>query len=484
MTISSALNTALSGLSVSSRMAEVTASNISNALTEGYARREVQLSARVLGHSGVGVTVTGITRQLDKAILQDLRLSTASQGFRTPVAEFQTRMESLIGAPDQPGSLNGRIGALERALIEAAGRPDSAPRLTMVVETAQRLTEGLVSLSQSIQTERKTADTQIAADVKRVNDSLEAVADLNQRILAFGLAGRDTSALADKRQQAIDSISHIVPLREVARDHDQVALYTTGGTVLLDGRPARLGFTAAGVITPDMTAATALSGLTVNGQSVTTSPDGGRLGEGRLAALFSLRDTVATDTQSRLDALARDLIDRVSAAGVDPTRPIGDPALFTDDGAALDPLNEVGLAGRLSLNPLVVPEQGGALWRLKDGLGALAMGPGGNADRLTALTEALANRRPAASGGLPPGARSLAEFASDITSVTAVDRLAAEASSSFAAARSDALRSEMLRDGVDTDQEMQDLLLVEKAYAANAKVIQTVDQMLSLLLEM
>ena len=43
-----------------------------------------------------------------------------------------------------------------------------------------------------------------------------------------------------------------------------------------------------------------------------------------------------------------------------------------------------------------------------------------------------------------------------------------------AAARSDALRSEMLRDGVDTDHELQDLMQVEQAYAANARVVKVV----------
>lgn len=36
--------------------------------------------------------------------------------------------------------------------------------------------------------------------------------------------------------------------------------------------------------------------------------------------------------------------------------------------------------------------------------------------------------------------------------------------------------------GVDTDQELQALLVIEKNYAANAKVIQTVDDMVSTLL--
>ena len=54
---------------------------------------------------------------------------------------------------------------------------------------------------------------------------------------------------------------------------------------------------------------------------------------------------------------------------------------------------------------------------------------------------------------------------------------------SFAAARWDALRQAELADGVDTDQEMQKLLLIEQAYAANAKVIQTIGTLIQRLME-
>jgi len=37
--------------------------------------------------------------------------------------------------------------------------------------------------------------------------------------------------------------------------------------------------------------------------------------------------------------------------------------------------------------------------------------------------------------------------------------------------------------GVDTDAEMQSLLLIEQSYAANARVIQTVSDMLDILMQ-
>ncbi|MDO8883655.1 flagellar basal body protein, partial [Pseudotabrizicola sp.] len=298
MSISSALSSAISGLSATSRMAEVTASNVSNALTEGYARRDVQLAARSLDKGSGGVSVTGIARRIDTLLLQDLRLSSSAQGARKTTSDFLARMERAMGTADQDGSLSARIATFERKLIEAAARPEADARLASVVDAAQSLTQSLIEISKSVQSERQIADSRIASDVTLLNDSLSGVAELNVRIRSFASSGRDVSALLDQRQQLIDSISAIVPVREVLRENNQVALFTTGGTILLEGRAAKIEFTPAGLITPDMTLASgSLSGLTVNGQPLSTSPAGGRLGEGRLSALFDLRDTLAPEAQ-------------------------------------------------------------------------------------------------------------------------------------------------------------------------------------------
>ena len=48
----------------------------------------------------------------------------------------------------------------------------------------------------------------------------------------------------------------------------------------------------------------------------------------------------------------------------------------------------------------------------------------------------------------------------------------------------DGLRTELLRDGVDTDDEIQLLLQIEQAYAANARVLVAVDEMINQILRM
>ena len=70
------------------------------------------------------------------------------------------------------------------------------------------------------------------------------------------------------------------------------------------------------------------------------------------------------------------------------------------------------------------------------------------------------------------------ELAAEFLSFVGQAHQSALSDTSFAAARHSSLKTLELQNGVDTDQEMQSLLLIEQAYAANARVIQAVDEML------
>ena len=64
MSITSALSSALTGLSVTSRQAEILSSNVANATTPGYARRELGLRARRFWPGrGRGWPRPGVTRR-------------------------------------------------------------------------------------------------------------------------------------------------------------------------------------------------------------------------------------------------------------------------------------------------------------------------------------------------------------------------------------------------------------------------------------
>ena len=483
MSITSALASALTGLTATSRQAEAVSSNVANATTPGYARREVSLSALSIGGTGQGVQIKGIVRQTNVFVTADRRVAQAGAGDRDVRAAFLQQMEKIFGNPTEAGSISARIAAFDSALVEAASRPESEGRLAAATDAARLMADTLNQASDAIQAERLRADGQIASSVNDLNSSLRQVRELNAQIQSFTGAGRDISALLDQRQQIVDSIAEIVPLREVPRQNNQIALMTTGGAVLLDGKEAVFGFTSVNTIVPEMTQASGgLSGLTLNGKPMATAGETSLLLGGTLAGQFAVRDELAVQGQARLDALARDMVERFGAAGLDTTIAPGAPGLFTDGGGAFDPLDEIGLAARISLNAAVDPRAGGEVWRLRDGLGAIVPGATGNASLLNALTNALTAARPASSSAVPAASRSLSGLAADLLSIVSSDRLTADTEQAFTAARYSALDELEKAGGVDTDQELQSLLVIEKNYAANAKVLQTVDEMINTLL--
>lgn len=485
MSFGTAFASALSGLTAAAKASELVSSNIANATTPGYGRRALALAAQTTGPNGQGVKIVSIIRAEDRPLLNDRRLAQSAVGDAQARQAFFDRLQTLMGTPDQTSSLSGRAAAFGSALTEAVSHPESDVRLATVAATAKALASGLAAIGADIQTARTRADAEIATQVQQLNVALGRAAKLNGQIQAGISAGQDTSALQDQRQQTIDQIAQILPLREVSQSDGTVALYTTGGAVLLDRRPSVFGFTPTAAISPAMSQQLGgLSGLTLNGVATATSGVESFLLGGTLAANFALRDDIAVSAQAQIDAVARDLVERFQNTTIDSTRTVGAPGLFTDASGHFDAANEVGLAQRLTLNAAVDPAQGGALWRLRDGLGAISPGPPGANILLASLNAALTGRRQTASGGFLPSLRSFSVLTADLLSMTAAKTLSAQGEMTFASTRLDTFTSLEAQGGVDTDFEMQSLLQIEQSYTANAKVLKAVGDMMQTLLDM
>ncbi|MEP3918241.1 flagellar hook-associated protein FlgK [Ascidiaceihabitans sp.] len=482
MTISGALNNAMSGLRATGRAAEVVSSNLSNALTPGYAKRMLELSPSIMGGNG-GVRIDGIVRNVDPVLLADRQLASATFGSRSATAGFLDQLETMLGTPDDPNSLSARVADLGNSLITASSRPDAPERLGAAVNSARDLATKINVAASEIQDARTQADRSIDAQVKRLNDALQELEDLNGMITSTFSQGGDAAALHDVRQNLVDEVSEMVPVRTVQRQYGSIALYTTGGSVLLDGSAAEVGFDPVNIVTPYMSeAAGSLSGLTVNGNPVQTGSERGSLRGGTLGAQFAIRDELAPQAQEKLDAVARDLIERFQDPAVDPTLGVGMAGLFTDGGTAFDPLDEVGLSDRISLNALVDPKQGGETWRLRDGIGAATPGNVGDARLLQSLGDALEATRVPGSGGFGTGSYDANDLTASMMSTLAADRKNSDQQLSFASTQLQELTQLELADGVDSDEELRRLILIEQAYAANARIIETVDDMMQTIL--
>ncbi len=135
------------------------------------------------------------------------------------------------------------------------------------------------------------------------------------------------------------------------------------------------------------------------------------------------------------------------------------------------------------MNSLVDPDAGGEAWRLRDGLGAVVPGATGDGALLQDFGKALAANEGPSSAALMGQGGSLHDLATQVVSSIGADRLAAERTCrSRRTVRT--LEAQELANGVDSDRELQNLLLIEQSFAANARVIEAIDEMMSTLLRL
>ena len=482
MSITGAIVNANSGLAAAQRRADVVSNNIANALTPGYARRDLSVSE----HGAGGVKVDGVVRTTDPVLTRERRVADGLAARDQAVASAYASLNASLGEPDDPFSLVGQYSNLEAALRALGESPESMPQQAQTLDAARAVATTLNRLSDETQQTRENADASIAKAVERVNAALKQIERLNGDIAKAAAGGRDIAALEDQRKQLIDEVAEIIPVREIQRERSAVDLITEEGVFLIAGSAREIEFTPSSIITPDLSyngGLGALSGLTVDGINITPGGGSQSIRNGSMAGLFATRDDIAPKFQAQLDGLARDLIERFS--GIDATLAPGEPGLFTDAGGAFDPLTEQGLASRLAVNTAVDPDAGGALWRLRDGLGAVTQGPAGADGFIRTMLDSFTEKLAAPAGVALAGVHSATEAAAGVNSSIGSARVAAEARLAGSNARAVAVaEAELAVTGVDTDAEMQKLLLVEQAFAANARVIQAAKDMIERLMEL
>lgn len=487
MSLSSAFGNALSGLNASAVRAELVSTNIANAMTEGYARRDVSLSSVVVGGNGGsgGVQVSDVERAENAIATATRRGSGAEYSNQSIQANTLAQITTALGDLGAHGSLGQQFVELESSLLAASNDPSSGSALTNVVSRAQDIAVTLNRLSLNNNQMRQDADEAINRQVETLNSALSEIKDLNVEIRRITNSSGDTSSLFDKRDSLISQVNDIVPVNVMRREHDQVALFSPTGGILLDGQPAQFSFAPTGTITHNLTlGGGALSPLMVNGTAVQMNAHPSFYDGGSLSALFAKRDVEVPQFGDRIDALAADLVERFQTPTVDPTLAATDPGLFTDAGGFFTAASQPGLAGRISLNVAVDPAVGGAAWRLRDGFNAVAQGQIGNNAQLVSKLNAFGAQVTPNPGLSITTPMSAAGFANEISADYRFQEVAASDKSVYLNSKLNGLKEvEANVTGVDIDQQVQQLMEIEKAYAANARVMSVLDELIDRLME-
>ena len=119
--LTTALQTAISGLQYNQTALRVASNNIANANTEGYSRKIIAPeSRRIIGvEAGAGVQVASITRQVDTYLLGNLWIQKGALGDVSTRDRFLELTQDMFGTP---GS-NNSVSAVRSACAAPGSRP-------------------------------------------------------------------------------------------------------------------------------------------------------------------------------------------------------------------------------------------------------------------------------------------------------------------------------------------------------------------------
>jgi len=321
MSLSVALNNALTGLQASESVIQVISNNVTNANTEGYTRKTVDQISVTLDAEGRGADTTGIKRVVDERLLSDLRRNLAGLGASRIKDFYYQRVIDQFGTLANNSSLGAGLSDLANALEGMAASPESAANRIDVITNAVDLAKQISDMSAQVQNLRFDADKDITSAVDDLNGELQNFAELNRKIEAAKALGDPTGELEDFRDKSLDKISEVIDVRYFRRTSGEVVLTLPDGKVLADTNAKTLSHTPAAALSADITLASGGIAPILLGTTDVTNV----LGAGKLSGLVEVRDKILPDLQSELDLLTQKLRDELN--------------LIHNAGAGLPPAN-------------------------------------------------------------------------------------------------------------------------------------------------
>lgn len=472
------LDVASRGLAVTQSGVRVVSHNVANVDTPGYTRQRQLLAAgnpieSGNGAIGTGVEQLGIERLADPLLLRQLAEGDARSAALGLEADALARIEEVWNEQSGEG-LAARLAGLFDAFddLASAATPGAPVEREGVRAAARMLLDAIHDADRTLRGLQLEADRGAVDTLGEIESLARQIADLNREIVraeSFAPA----NDLRDRRDGLVRELAKKVDVSSFEEPGGSLVVMVGRGLPLVDGVSARRLVAEPDPAHPFSPSFSRI--LFDDGSALHDLTD--ELGEGELGGWLAVRDGLAADAIRELDVLAYNLAAQVNAvhgAGVGLDGTVG--GLFAAPAAVADAARSLALAPAVAASPDAIAA----------GLGS---DPG---DNRNALALAALRFTPAALAlpGDPPGAPSGPSRTLLGHVAATVGRVGAE-SRSLAAARDDQARAleqlENRRDAlsaVSLDEEMVQLIRLESAYQANARVVETLTRLLDSVLGM
>ena len=449
-----------SGLLSHQKAIQVTGHNIANVNTPGYSRQRVNLEAKppmsnASGQAGIGVNVSEIQRMYDQFL--GVQINTENQDLgRWEAQKGALEITEFIFDELSGSGLNAAMSEFWNSWQDVANNPAAYTERAALLSKSRLLATTLNTMSSEIQQQQIQLDRSIESAVNEINRMAEKIFDLNKKISDFEISGQGANDYRDQRDELLKELSSMIDISTFEDRRGQITVSVGNGQPLVDSSyPWKLStqpnaFGHADVIWMDN-----------DGNTVDITQD---ISGGRIMGWLQTRDTDLVDYSTRLDTLAGEMIVQVNSlhsGGFDLNATAGE-VFFTGTSAADISLNS-NIDSDVNLIAAAVVASG-------------IPGDNRNAIAIANLQHALV---------MNGGSATFDNFYNSIVSdvgqglKTAGDYFGHQ--STITASLENYRQS---HSGVSLDEEMLNLVKFQHAYDAAAKLISTVDELLTTVVNM
>lgn len=242
--MSSLINNAMSGLSAAQAALNTASNNISSYNVAGYTRQttimaQANSTLGAGGWVGNGVYVSGVQREYDSFITNQLRAAQNQSSGLTTRYEQMSKVDNLLASKTSSvsASMQDFFTSLQTLVSNAE---DPAARQTLIGK-ANGLVNQFKTTDQYLRDQDKQVNIAIGSSVDQINNYSKQIASLNDQIsrLTGVGAGASPNDLLDQRDQLVSELNKIVGVEVSVQDGGTYNITMANGYSLVQGGNAR-----------------------------------------------------------------------------------------------------------------------------------------------------------------------------------------------------------------------------------------------------
>ncbi|MDM2746090.1 flagellar hook-associated protein FlgK [Citrobacter sp. Cu231] len=302
--MSSLINNAMSGLSAAQAALSTASNNISSYNVAGYTRQttimaQANSTLGAGGWVGNGVYVSGVQREYDSFITNQLRAAQNQSSGLTTRYEQMSKIDNLLSS--KTSSISTSMQDFFTGLQTLVSNAEDPAARQALIGKANGLVNQFKTTDQYLRDQDKQVNTAIKASVDQINNYSKQIASLNDQIsrLTGVGAGASPNDLLDQRDQLVSELNQIVGVEVSVQDGGTYNVTMANGYSLVQGSNARQLAAVPSSDDPNRTTVAYVDGVAGNVEIPEKL-----LNTGSLGGLLTFRSQELDQTRNTLGQLA------------------------------------------------------------------------------------------------------------------------------------------------------------------------------------